>query len=99
MVILWEAGCYILAAVTAHVIGNTLYVCVCSVRPALLRLLAGGVYTLVFQLGYLFFPDAIFTSDSFRVSASFSASSTGTYITSVMMAKVVMQSSDHANKA
>ena len=26
---------------------------------------------LVFQLGYLFFPDSIFTSDSFHVSAAF----------------------------
>jgi len=54
-------------------------VCMYSVRPALLRLLAGGLYTLVFQLGYLFFPDAIFTSDSFRVCTTLSPSSS--YIT------------------
>jgi hypothetical protein len=39
-----------------------------SVFPALMRLLAGGVYTMVFQLGYLFFPDSLLYSLSFDVS-------------------------------
>lgn len=45
----------------------TCNMCCVSVRPALLRLLAGGLYTLVFQLGSLFLPDSIFTSHSFYV--------------------------------